>query len=613
MLNIIFPINGTGERFKKENYVFPKSLIKINGEPQIIHVINSLNLDFEKFNIIFVISKKLDEFRFQDIIRQKFKTNNFQTLVLNEITHGASETVYKSLLQCKILEKYPLLILDADNIYNNKLINKCLNNENKIFYFNSLDQNPIYSYIQHKENIVYNIEEKIKISDNACCGAYLFENKNTFCSLFDSLDFNIKEELYISHLYKKLIKINKVSCEEIENFYCIGTPFQTKIFSIISNDNNKTICFDLDNTLITFPQTYGDYNSCLPIKKMIEFVRNLKNKKCKIIIYSSRGMLSCNGNIGMINLKTNIILETLQKFNIPCDELYLGKPVADLYIDDLAINSFNDIEKETGFYFEKIHSRDFNLLYKNKKTIIKKGNIHGELFFYQNCPKFIKSYLPELISFSDSFIEIEFINSPLLSTYNIDGKLTKSILLDLLNVTKKIHQYSVEIDNIDIYKNYFEKLNSRKELIFSYINKENFYLLEDSLKFCQEYEKNKNGKCTIIHGDLNFSNIFYNKDFKFIDMRGKIGNIYSIYGDMFYDYAKIYQSLYGYDFIINDLAGYTINNELLTTFNEFISYNFGEKYINIIKNLTKSLIISLIPFHCQTKSNNFINLYKSIV
>ena len=36
-------------------------------------------------------------------------------------------------------------------------------------------------------------------------------------------------------------------------------------------------------------------------------------------------------------------------------------------------------------------------------------------------------------------------------------------------------------------------------------------------------------------------------------MRGKLGDELSIYGDIYYDLSKVYQSLLGYDFIINDI------------------------------------------------------------
>ena len=50
------------------------------------------------------------------------------------------------------------------------------------------------------------------------------------------------------------------------------------------------------------------------------------------------------------------------------------------------------------------------------------------------------------------------------------------------------------------------------------------------------------------------TNILINKydKIKFIDMRGKQGKECTIYGDWLYDWAKLYQSLIGYDKILQD-------------------------------------------------------------
>ena len=49
------------------------------------------------------------------------------------------------------------------------------------------------------------------------------------------------------HIFK-----NKI---EIKDHVCLGTPLQLKIFNNNNNDSitNKRICFDFDNTLVTFP------------------------------------------------------------------------------------------------------------------------------------------------------------------------------------------------------------------------------------------------------------------------------------------------------------------------------------------------------------------------
>jgi dTDP-glucose pyrophosphorylase len=61
---------------------------------------------------------------------------------------------------------------------------------------------------------------------------------------------------------------------------------------------------------------------------------------------------------------------------------------------------------------------------------------------------------------------------------------------------------------------------------------------------------------TLVHGDLCFSNILYDlrcRICKFIDPRGSFGSP-GVFGDLRYDVAKMYHSVYGlYDLIINDL------------------------------------------------------------
>ena len=60
------------------------------------------------------------------------------------------------------------------------------------------------------------------------------------------------------------------------------------------------------------------------------------------------------------------------------------------------------------------------------------------------------------------------------------------------------------------------------------------------------------GKQKMIHGDPVMTNIIINNygKIKFIDMRGKINNKSTLQGDWLYDWAKLYQSIIGYDFIL---------------------------------------------------------------
>ena len=84
----------------------------------------------------------------------------------------------------------------------------------------------------------------------------------------------------------------------------------------------------------------NDYTSVEPIQKNINIVKYLKSLGHTIIIYTARRMKTHNGNIGkIISDIGKITLESLDKFNIPYDEIYFGKPFADYYIDDLSLSA----------------------------------------------------------------------------------------------------------------------------------------------------------------------------------------------------------------------------------------------------------------------------------
>ena len=53
-----------------------------------------------------------------------------------------------------------------------------------------------------------------------------------------------------------------------------------------------------------------------------------------------------------------------------------------------------------------------------------------------------------------------------------------------------------------------------------------------------------------------FSNVIATPDagLKLVDMRGKLGDVLTIRGDCMYDFAKTYQSVCGYDFVLLDRA-----------------------------------------------------------
>ena len=365
---------------------------------------------------------------------------------------------------------------------------------------------------------------------------------------------------------------------------------------------------------MTFPIIKNDYRTVKPIEKNINFLKYLKTFGNTIIIYTARRMKTHNGNIGKINSDIGkITFETLDNFNIPYDEIYFGKPYADFYIDDLALNCFDDLEKELGYYNNKIEPRDFHTINTSSiNTIIKNGNLEGENYYYKNIPKSLKDMFPIYILGNNTTITIEKINGITITELYLSKMLVENTFIHVLNSINRIQSCNViNDDNINLYDNYASKLINRyKNYDYSlFENSENMY--ESLLLKLQYYEKNNLGIKKVIHGDPVFTNIIINNygKIKFIDMRGKLGNKLTIYGDWLYDWAKIYQSIIGYDeILLSKFIDNKYKENIIDIFKKYFIDKFSEKDFENLKIITKSLIFTLIPLHNNEKCIKYYKL-----
>lgn len=618
-MNVIIPIGGVGKRFSDDGYTLPKPLIKSLGKSIIFWNIENLNLSQD--DIVYIVYREeFKKYNFENLLQNKFRKIRFEFISIQNDTRGASETVLYALDKMESNIDDLTIIVDSDNFYNDDIISISKSvNDNLIFYKKDYDKNPIYSYILDIDGIVIDIKEKEKISDNACVGAYCFKSGRELKDSIKSVlvqDIKQKNEYYVSSIYKFLLE-NKVTIKshEINDFICLGTPNQLKTFSSNLNQSNEKyrFCFDLDNTLVTYPEISGDYSSVKPLSNTINFLNFLHSLGHTIIIHTARRMRTHGGNVGKVQVDIGMItIETLNKFGIKYDELYFGKPYAHFYIDDLSIKPFDNLEKETGFYNVHPETRSHNRIEIFDNYIIKYStSIEGERYYYENIPSEFKYLFPSILESGEDYIKLEKIHGIPISFLNVNNTLTEKILLKILYEFYHLHQNSIEIENINIYSNYYDKvLNRIKSYDFS--SYENFETTSSKiLEFLRSYEDNKSGRFGIIHGDPVFTNILIDtKDnLKMIDMRGKIGNVLTIYGDIFYDYAKIYQSLIGYDHI---LMGKEIDTEFLNknieVFDNFIIQHYGVENLINIKNITNSLLLSLIPLHDNDKCIKYYNL-----
>lgn len=107
----------------------------------------------------------------------------------------------------------------------------------------------------------------------------------------------------------------------------------------MSDISSPKIVIDLDDTISKTID--GKYKESVPIESVVNTLRKYKESGYEIIIYSSRNMRTYEGNIGKINMNTlPIVLDFLKKYDIPCDQVIMGKPwcgKGGFYIDDKAI------------------------------------------------------------------------------------------------------------------------------------------------------------------------------------------------------------------------------------------------------------------------------------
>lgn len=234
-MNIIIPLGGKGERFRKQGYYKPKPLIKVLNKEILFYVIDNLVID--KNDKIFIIyNKDLDNDDFSNIIKNKY--TNINLIKLDRDTKGASETVFIGLNE--IINNYSYnkksILIDGDTFYTEDIINKFRAiDKNAVFYTQNFDINPIFSYIKiDDENNITDIKEKNKISDNANTGAYAFNDIKVLYNyakyvVENNIIFN--NECYTSCIISVMIHNNEpfLGIElNNNNVNVLGTPEQVE-------------------------------------------------------------------------------------------------------------------------------------------------------------------------------------------------------------------------------------------------------------------------------------------------------------------------------------------------------------------------------------------------
>lgn len=100
------------------------------------------------------------------------------------------------------------------------------------------------------------------------------------------------------------------------------------------------IVFDLDDTICRTKNR--DYVNSAEISAVVSKIRDLRKSlpDAEIIVHTSRGMASCDGDAEAAEAKNRPTVEKwLADHGIEVDEIVFGKPLGDIYVDDKAMTA----------------------------------------------------------------------------------------------------------------------------------------------------------------------------------------------------------------------------------------------------------------------------------
>ena len=103
------------------------------------------------------------------------------------------------------------------------------------------------------------------------------------------------------------------------------------------------LCIDIDGTLCHLRAPGEGYADVAPLPGAAERLRQWRREGHTVILATARHMKTCQGNPGMALARQGATLfDWLARHGFEYDEIWFGKPHADVYIDDNALRFEGD-------------------------------------------------------------------------------------------------------------------------------------------------------------------------------------------------------------------------------------------------------------------------------
>lgn len=237
-MQIIIPMSGFGERFRRAGYEVPKPLIEIDGKPIIAHVVDMFPGEHD---FIFICNQdhlSNPSYRMEEILQQLCPTGRIIGITPHKLgpIHAVRQVEHLIDPMLPVVVNYCdfTCYWDWHQFKEDMVASKC---DGAIPAYKGFHPHTLgstnYAYMREKDGWVLDIQEKQPYTDNrmeeyASSGTYYFANGKIMSDAFRTTveqDINVNGEYYVSLAYKPLLaEKRRIAVYPLQHFMQWGTP-----------------------------------------------------------------------------------------------------------------------------------------------------------------------------------------------------------------------------------------------------------------------------------------------------------------------------------------------------------------------------------------------------
>ena len=240
---IIIPMAGEGKRFKDEGIKKPKFMIETKGKTLFQWSIDSLPVNISKKIIFICLDEHEKKFKVGEFIKKimdlEYPNTKYEIVYIKDTTDGQVETVLHS--KHLVRPENSIIIYNIDTYFiSSRLKSKILTIKNRnvdglLGCYPSNNENLSFIKLNEK-GFVSEVKEKVKISEHASTGLYVFSKAEEFFRYAQEMidrGNKVKNEYYVSEIYNMMIKSDaRFEIDVAEEFVALGTPNDLRKFEV---------------------------------------------------------------------------------------------------------------------------------------------------------------------------------------------------------------------------------------------------------------------------------------------------------------------------------------------------------------------------------------------